>query len=111
MDNGIFMKAKTDFSYFEALDIRIGRILSVEESRAKKPTYKIIVDFGSEIGKKTTIGAYRNYTKDELIGKLVVGLINVGEKRMGRKLLSFYFLVYQTKRRKRFIWLLNQKCR
>lgn len=86
------MKTLADFSSFEALDIRVGRIISVEDSKAKKPTYKITVDFGTDIGKKTTIGAYRNYTKEQLIGKLVVGLVNIGEKRMGEEHSEFLLL-------------------
>lgn len=86
------VKAKTDFSHFDALDIRVGRIVSVDDSKAKKPTYKITVDFGAEIGKKTTIGAYKNYPKDSLIGKLVIGLINVGEKKMGEETSEFLLL-------------------
>lgn len=86
------MKAKTDFSNFAALDMRVGKIVSVADSKSKKPTYKIIVDFGNEIGKKTTIGAYKNYPKDALVGKLVVGLINAGEKRMGEEVSEFLML-------------------
>lgn len=86
------MKSEADFSSFEALDIRVGRITSVEDSGAKKPTYKITVDFGMDIGKKTTIGAFRNYAKLELLGKLVIGLVNVGEKRMGEERSEFLLL-------------------
>ncbi len=62
-------KQETDFAHFSALDMRVGRIVSVDSSKAKKPTYKITVDFGSELGKKTTIGAFTNYSREELIGK------------------------------------------
>src|SRR5271170_1557048 len=85
-------KSNTDFSHFSALDIRVGRIVSVDESKAKKPTYKITVDFGTEVGKKTTIGAFKNYPKEELIGKLVIGLVNVGEKKMGEELSQFLLM-------------------
>jgi tRNA-binding protein len=77
---------------FSSLDIRVGRIVSVEDSTTKKPTYRITVDFGSGIGKKKTCGAYRNYTKEELVGKLVVGLINVGVKKMGSEISEFLLL-------------------
>lgn len=85
-------KPDTDFSHFSALDMRVGRITSVDESKAKKPTYKITVDFGGEIGKKTTIGAFKNYPKEELMGKLVIGLVNVGEKKMGEELSRFLLM-------------------
>lgn len=74
------------------MDIRVGRVVSVEDSATKKPTYRITVDFGPEIGKKRTCGAYRNYSKEELEGKLVVGLINVGIKKMGSEMSEFLLL-------------------
>ena len=85
-------KPQTDFAHFSALDMRIGKIISVDYSKAKKPTYKITVDFGSEIGIKTTIGAFKNYPKEELVGKLVIGLVNVGEKKMGEELSQFLLM-------------------
>ena len=85
-------KSDTDFSHFAALDMRVGRIVAVDESKAKKPTYKITVDFGADIGKKTTIGAFKNYPKDELVGKLVIGLVNVGKKKMGEETSEFLLL-------------------
>ena len=86
------MKTQADFSHFEALDVRVGRIVNVEDSQTKRPTYKITVDFGSEIGSKVSCGAYRNYTKEELIGKQVVGVINFGEKKMGPEVSQFLIL-------------------
>ena len=85
-------KPDTDFAHFSALDMRVGRIISVDSSRAKKPTYRITVDFGSEIGKKTTVGAFTNYSKEELVGKLVIGLVNVGSKKLGEELSEFLLL-------------------
>lgn len=85
-------KSDTDFSHFAALDMRVGRIVAVDESKAKKPTYKITVDFGAEIGKKTTIGAFRNYPREELLGKLVIGLVNVGKKKMGEETSEFLLM-------------------
>ncbi|MCK5059562.1 MAG: protein secretion chaperonin CsaA [Candidatus Pacebacteria bacterium] len=77
------MKPMTEFKNFEALDIRVGKIVNVEDARTKKPTYRITVDFGLEIGTKISCGAYRNYSKESLIGKLVVAVVNFGTKQMG----------------------------
>lgn len=77
------MKDIASFEYFEALDIRVGRIVNVEDAQTKKPTYRITVDFGSEVGTKVSCGAYRNYSKEELIGKQVVAVLNLGTKQMG----------------------------
>ena len=77
------MKPITDFSSFAALDIRVGRITNVEGAKTKKPTYRLTVDFGSEVGVKKSCGAYRNYPKEFLLGKQVIGIINFGPKKMG----------------------------
>jgi tRNA-binding protein len=77
------MKTQTDFSKFDALDIRVGRIINVEDAKTKKPTYRLRVDFGSDVGTKISCGAYKNYSRDELIGKLVIAVVNFGAKKMG----------------------------
>lgn len=77
------MKDITSFAHFEALDIRVGKIVNVEDAQTKKPTYRITVDFGSEVGTKVSCGAYRNYSKEELLGKQVVAVLNLGIKQMG----------------------------
>ncbi|NTU77063.1 MAG: protein secretion chaperonin CsaA [Alphaproteobacteria bacterium] len=77
------MKPVADFSSFASLDIRVGTITAVEEAQTKKPTYRLTVDFGPEVGIKKSCGAYRNYEKEFLIGKQVIGVINFGPKKMG----------------------------
>jgi len=86
------MKEIASFDNFEALDIRIGKVLKVEDAQTKKPTYRITVDFGGEIGGKVSCGAYRNYTKEELAGRQVVGVINLGTKQMGPEKSEFLIL-------------------
>lgn len=80
------MKSIADFSAFSALDIRVGRIIAVEDALTKKPTYRLTVDFGPEVGVKKSCGAYRNYQKDYLLDKLVLGVVNFGVKKMGPEL-------------------------
>jgi tRNA-binding protein len=77
------VKEIAPFSSFEALDIRVGRVLSVEDSLSRKPTYRLTIDFGPEIGVKRSVGAYRKYTPEELIGRQIVAVINFGPKKMG----------------------------
>jgi tRNA-binding protein len=77
------LKPTADFSHFDALDIRTGRIVRVEDAQTRKPTYKLTIDFGPEIGSKVSCGAYRNYAKDALLGKTVICVINFGAKKMG----------------------------
>ena len=70
---------------FQKLDIRVGKILEVEEfPEAKKPLYKITADFGEEIGtKNSAVGATYLYAKEELRGKLILGLVNMPPKKIG----------------------------
>ena len=77
------MKPIADYSHFSALDIRVGRIIKVEDAVTKKPTYKLTIDFGEEIGVKVSCGAYRNYSPDQLLGKQIIGVVNFIEKKMG----------------------------
>jgi tRNA-binding protein len=76
-------KPLADYSHFDALDIRVGRIIKVEDAATKKPTYRLTIDFGTEIGIKVSCGAYRNYAPDQLLGKQIIGVVNFAEKKMG----------------------------
>lgn len=77
------IKSQTEYSSFASLDIRVGKIIKVEDSNTKKPTYRISVDFGTEIGIKISCGAYKNYSKDALVGKQIIGVVNFAPKKMG----------------------------
>jgi tRNA-binding protein len=76
-------KSQASFENFDALDIRAGRIVKIEDAQTKKPTYRLTVDFGPELGTKVSCGAYRNYAKDALLGKTVICVVNFGPKKMG----------------------------
>jgi tRNA-binding protein len=69
---------------FERVDLRSGTIVKVAEfSRAKKPAYKVWVDFGAELGVlQTSAQITAHYTPELLVGKMVVGCINLGEKNI-----------------------------
>jgi tRNA-binding protein len=68
---------------FEVLDLRVGRILRVEiNERARKPSYKLWVDFGP-LGEKTSSAQIRHlYRPEELVGRLVVAAINLGTRNI-----------------------------
>ena len=69
---------------FQKLDIRVGRIVEVEDfPEAKKPAYKLKIDLG-EIGvKKSSAQLVKNYTKEELKGKLVLCVVNFPPRQIG----------------------------
>ncbi|HEY1168630.1 MAG TPA: hypothetical protein VGE81_06595 [Candidatus Limnocylindrales bacterium] len=68
---------------FDDLDLRVGRVTSVEEARTRKPTYRLTIDLGPELGIKRSCGALRNYAPGDLVGRLVVAAVNLGPKQMG----------------------------
>lgn len=77
------MTNPTSIDNFLALDIRVGTIIGVEESRTNKPTWKLTIDFGSDLGKKISCGAYKNYSPAELEGLQVICIVNLGVRKMG----------------------------
>lgn len=70
---------------FNKIDIRVGKIIGVEDfPEAKKPSYKLRIDFGKEIGvKKSCARLCANYTKENLKGKLVLGIVNLPPRQIG----------------------------
>ncbi len=68
---------------FFALEMRAGRIVGVDEfPEARKPAWKLTVDFGADIGTLRTSAQVTNYAREELLGRLVVGAVNLGTKRI-----------------------------
>lgn len=78
------MSTMIPYDAFEQVDLRSGTIVKAEPFlRAKKPAYKVWVDFGAEIGVlQTSAQITVHYTPESLIGKSVVGCVNLGEKNI-----------------------------
>lgn len=70
---------------FQKLDIRVGKIVEVQDfPEARKPAYKLRIDFGTEIGiKNSSVQIVALYTKEELLGKLVLGVVNFPARKIG----------------------------
>ncbi len=70
---------------FQNVDLRAGTITSVDDfAEARKPAYKITVDFGTEIGvRRASAQITANYTKKELVGRQVIGVVNFPPKQIG----------------------------
>ncbi len=76
-------KPDVDVSAFFDLDLRVGRVVEVDDfPEARKPAWKLTVDFGPEVGSLQTSAQITNYTRDELMDRLVIGAINLGTKRI-----------------------------
>lgn len=73
--------AKSDT--FDLLDIRLGRVISAEiEPSAPKKAYRMEIDFG-KFGKKISVGRFTQHSVDEIVGKLVLGVLNFGVVKIG----------------------------
>lgn len=70
---------------FEAIDIRLGKVVGVQDfPEAKKPAYKLTIDFGPEIGiKKSSVQLVGTYEKEELQGMLVACVVNFPQRQVG----------------------------
>jgi tRNA-binding protein len=73
-----------DFDHFLGVDMRVGRVTAVEDfPEARKPAWKLTIDFGPEIGTKRSSAQIRNYEREELEGRLVVGVVNFPPRQIG----------------------------
>lgn len=70
---------------FLALDIRVGKIVDVQDfPEARKPAYKLTIDFGPEIGqKKSSAQIVARYSKSDLLGASVLGVVNFPPRQIG----------------------------
>jgi tRNA-binding protein len=72
------------FDDFLKVDMRVGRVVAVEEfPEARKPAWKLTIDFGDEVGVKRSSAQITNYSPDELEGRLVVGVVNFPPRQIG----------------------------
>jgi tRNA-binding protein len=73
-----------DFAQFQSVDMRVGRITAVEDfPEARKPAWKLTIDFGPEVGVKRSSAQITNYAREELEGRLVVGVVKFPPRQIG----------------------------
>lgn len=74
-----------EYQDFEKADVRVGKIVDVVDFlETRKPSYKLKIDFGSEIGiKKSCAQLPANYTKEELKNKLILAVVNFPPRQIG----------------------------
>ena len=69
---------------FEKLEIRVGQVIEVNDfPKARKPAYKLVIDFGDELGiKNSSAQITHHYTKDDLLNKQVIAVVNFPPKQI-----------------------------
>jgi tRNA-binding protein len=77
--------APITYADFDKVDVRVGRVVRAEEfPEARKPAYKLVIDFGPEVGTRTSSAQLkRHYTRQELEGRLVLAVINFPARQIG----------------------------
>src|SRR5262249_48670332 len=72
------------FAEFERVDVRVGRIVHVDDfPEARKPAYRLRIDFGPAIGVKRSSAQITTYTKAELLGRQVIAVVNFPPRQIG----------------------------
>jgi tRNA-binding protein len=73
-----------EWADFEKVDMRVGRIVAVEDfPEARKPAWKLRIDFGPELGEKRSSAQIANYAREQLEGRLVVAVVNFPPRQIG----------------------------
>ena len=68
---------------FEKIDMRVGRVVGVEEfPEARNPAWKVAIDFGPEVGVKHSSAQITHYAREDLDGRLVIGVVNFPPRRI-----------------------------
>ncbi len=72
------------FDEFLAVDMRVGRVTAVDDfPEARKPAWKLLIDFGPEIGVKRSSAQITNYEREALLGRRVVAVVNFPPRQIG----------------------------
>lgn len=77
-------EGEVGFDDFAKIDIRVGRIVAVDPfPEARRPAWKLRVDFGAEIGERRSSAQITNYPREALEGRMVLGVVNFPPRQIG----------------------------
>ena len=79
------MQDEISWDHFEAVELRVGTVTEVKDfPEARRPAYQVWVDFGDDIGiKKSSAQVTELYSKEDLLGRQIVGVVNFPDKQIG----------------------------
>jgi tRNA-binding protein len=73
-----------DIDHFTEVDMRVGRVTAVDDfPEARKPAWKLTIDFGPEVGVKRSSAQVKHYEREQLEGRLVVAVVNFPPRQIG----------------------------
>lgn len=73
-----------ELAHFQAVDMRVGRVVAVEDfPEARRPAWRLRIDFGPDLGERTSSAQIAHYTREELRGTLVVAVVNFPPRQIG----------------------------
>lgn len=73
-----------DIQDFQRVDMRVGRVVEVHDfPEARRPAWRMLIDFGEGIGLRRCSAQVTNYTREQLEGRLVVGVVNLPPRQIG----------------------------
>ncbi|MAV82500.1 MAG: tRNA-binding protein [Pelagibacteraceae bacterium] len=100
-----------NFHDFEKVDIRVGTVINAElNKKSSKPSFKIIIDFGNEIGvKKTSAQLTENYKSEDLIGLQIAAVINFPPKQIGQMISEVLVLGFPDENNKAILVMPSKK--
>jgi|SRR5437868_5164934 len=74
-----------EFTVFQQVDVRVGVIISVEIAEGcRVPAYKLVIDFGPDLGLRKSVAQATNYAPETLVGKQVLAVVNLKPRQVGK---------------------------
>ncbi len=80
-------QAVVEFAVFQQIDVRVGKVVSAEPAEGSRvPAYKLVIDFGPEIGTRRSIAQATNYPRESLPGRQILAVVNFKPRQVGKNM-------------------------